>query len=61
MNEKELGNLRKILIVESEEFDQLENNLKEENFELRRELVKIKLDHNLISESEACNELGTVV
>lgn len=54
----EKANLQDILCKESEEFDEIENTLRTENFSLKRDLAKLKLRFSLISKEDACNELG---
>lgn len=46
------------MISESEEFDEIEDNLRTENFSLKHQLIQLKLRLNMITEDEACMELG---
>ncbi|KAI1733146.1 SH3 domain-containing protein [Ditylenchus destructor] len=57
LNEK-LDKLKVQMDHESEEFDQIENNLRTENFELKRQAVKYKFQLGLITKEDAIAELG---
>ncbi|KAI1723021.1 hypothetical protein Ddc_07213 [Ditylenchus destructor] len=58
VTDKKLQQIEERMNAESEEFDQIENNLRTENFELKREVVLCKFKLKLITEEEACVELG---
>uniref|UniRef100_A0A915DIZ9 Uncharacterized protein n=1 Tax=Ditylenchus dipsaci TaxID=166011 RepID=A0A915DIZ9_9BILA len=44
--------------AESEEFDEIENNLRKENFQLKRDIVRYKCELKIITVEEASKELG---
>lgn len=58
VTDKKFQQIEERMNAESEEFDQIENNLRTENFELKREVVLCKFKLKLITEEEACVELG---
>jgi len=54
----QLSQLRAQMEKEWDEFDKLENTFREENFELKKEVLQLKRRLNIISDEEACAQLG---
>jgi len=54
----QLSHIRAKMEKEYDEFDKLENTFREENFELKKDVLQLKRRLNIITDEEACAQLG---